>query len=265
MRVTTAEELIGASGRALATSKKVDMEASVAVHASALSIEGRNTCSSTACSAFTLPISARFAPSAIARVRTTWCASALVRALCMQWHASSSACSGVGMVCGEVDPHAAGLSTCFASSARPAVAIPTSAAAASSASPHVGTCAKPCPASTKLDGDATDSLLDVLEGGPSGSEGGGESDGVGPPPSLGPLEGRAGWRCDRRRRRGVGRGAARRRADAPSRPGAAPCAPPARPGAVRCAPRAASLVLPPESWLVPSLHSCDAGTTPPCA
>eukprot|EP00964_Phaeocystis_antarctica_P007490 scaffold4055_cov51-Phaeocystis_antarctica.AAC.2 len=145
------------------------------------------------------------------------------------------------------------------------------AAAASSASSRVGTSAKPCPAPTKLDGDATDSLLDVLEGGPSGSEGGGESNGVGPPPSLGSVggyEGRAGWCCDRRRRQGVGRGAARRRADAPSRPGAAPCAPPARPGAVRCAPPVPSLVLPPPSGfavLAPSLHSCDAGTTPPCA
>eukprot|EP00964_Phaeocystis_antarctica_P067619 scaffold40918_cov70-Phaeocystis_antarctica.AAC.7 len=69
-----------------------------------------------------------------------------------------------------------------------------------------------------------------------------------------PPRGRGGWRCDRRRRRGGGRGAARRRAGAPSRPGAAPCAP-----------RAASLVFPPASWLAPSLHSCDAGTTPPCA
>eukprot|EP00964_Phaeocystis_antarctica_P062890 scaffold37716_cov63-Phaeocystis_antarctica.AAC.9 len=90
----------------------------------------------------------------------------------MQWHASSSACSGVSMVRGGVEPHAAGLSTCTmrasccASSARHVVAISASAAAASSA-PVV------CFAK-RLDGDATDSLL---EGGPSGSEGGGESDG----------------------------------------------------------------------------------------
>eukprot|EP00964_Phaeocystis_antarctica_P078429 scaffold48786_cov61-Phaeocystis_antarctica.AAC.4 len=50
---------------------KVDMEAPVAVHTSAFSIVGHTTCSSTACSAFTVPISARFAPSAIARVRAT--------------------------------------------------------------------------------------------------------------------------------------------------------------------------------------------------
>eukprot|EP00964_Phaeocystis_antarctica_P088409 scaffold56259_cov64-Phaeocystis_antarctica.AAC.3 len=74
--------------------------------------------------------------------------------------------------------------------------------------------------------------------------------------------GRGGWRCDRRRRRrGGGRGAARRRAGVRLRSGAAPCAP-----------RVASLVLPPPSgfaapvpWLAPSLHSCDAGTIPPCA
>eukprot|EP00964_Phaeocystis_antarctica_P005419 scaffold2960_cov61-Phaeocystis_antarctica.AAC.3 len=165
------------------------MEAPVAVHASAFSIVGHTTCSSTACSAFTVPNSARFAPSAIARVRTTSCASVLVCALCMQWHASSSACCaclGVGMVC--VEPHAAGLSTCTmqasccTSFARPAVAISASAVAASSASPHGVTPAK------KLDDDTRDSLLDVLEGGPSGSEGGGESDGAGPPASLhGPV------------------------------------------------------------------------------
>eukprot|EP00964_Phaeocystis_antarctica_P028334 scaffold15975_cov65-Phaeocystis_antarctica.AAC.1 len=74
------------------------MEAPVAVHTSAFSMVGHIICSSTACSAFTVPISARFAPSAIARVRATWCArSVLVCALCMQWHASSSACSGVSM------------------------------------------------------------------------------------------------------------------------------------------------------------------------
>eukprot|EP00964_Phaeocystis_antarctica_P002805 scaffold1484_cov67-Phaeocystis_antarctica.AAC.3 len=72
------------------------MEAPVAVHTSAFSIVGHTSCSSTACSAFIVPISARFAPSAIARVRATWCAlSVLGCALCMQWHASSSACSGV--------------------------------------------------------------------------------------------------------------------------------------------------------------------------
>eukprot|EP00964_Phaeocystis_antarctica_P043727 scaffold25091_cov56-Phaeocystis_antarctica.AAC.3 len=65
-----------------------------------------------------------------------------------------------------------------------------------------------------------------------------------------PPGGRDGWRCDRRRRRGGGRGAARRRGDAPSRPGAAPCAP----GFSHLAP-----------WLAPSLHSCDASTTPPRA
>eukprot|EP00964_Phaeocystis_antarctica_P156073 scaffold125586_cov63-Phaeocystis_antarctica.AAC.1 len=54
--------------------QKVDMEASVAVHTSAFSIVGHTTCSRTACSAFTVPNSARFAPSAIARVRATWCA-----------------------------------------------------------------------------------------------------------------------------------------------------------------------------------------------
>eukprot|EP00964_Phaeocystis_antarctica_P049745 scaffold28816_cov67-Phaeocystis_antarctica.AAC.6 len=166
--------------------QKVDMEAPVAVHTSAFSIVGHATCSSTACSAFTVPNSARFAPSAIARVRATWCASVLVRALCMQWHASSSACSGVGMVCGGVEPHAAWFSTgtmqalCCASSARPVVAS-ASISAVSSVSPHVVISAN------KLDGDATDSLL--LEGGPSGSEGGGESDGVGPPDSLGSVGG----------------------------------------------------------------------------
>eukprot|EP00964_Phaeocystis_antarctica_P127585 scaffold91257_cov65-Phaeocystis_antarctica.AAC.1 len=237
---------------------KVDIEAPVAVHTLSFSIVGHTTCSSTACSAFTVPNSARFAPSAIARVRATWCAqSVLVCALCMQWHASSSACSGVSMVYGGVEPHAAGLSTCTmqalccASSARPVVAISASAAAASSDSPHVVSSAK------KLDGDATDSLL---EGGPSGSEGGGEYDGVGPPASLGSVggyEGRAGWRCDRHRRRGGGRGAARRRGGVRLRSGAA-----------RCAPRVASLALPPPSGFAapaPSLHSCDAGTTPPCA
>eukprot|EP00964_Phaeocystis_antarctica_P046641 scaffold26968_cov52-Phaeocystis_antarctica.AAC.1 len=69
-----------------------------------------------------------------------------------------------------------------------------------------------------------------------------------------PPAGRGGWRCARRRRRGGGRGAACRRGGAPSRPGAAPCAP-----------RVASLVLPPPSGFAPSLHSCDASTTPPCA
>eukprot|EP00964_Phaeocystis_antarctica_P044624 scaffold25644_cov62-Phaeocystis_antarctica.AAC.10 len=70
---------------------------------------------------------------------------------------------------------------CCASSTRHVVAISASdAAAASSVSPRVGTSAK------KLDGDATDSLL---EGGPSGSEGGGESDGVGPPALLGSVGG----------------------------------------------------------------------------
>eukprot|EP00964_Phaeocystis_antarctica_P044620 scaffold25644_cov62-Phaeocystis_antarctica.AAC.6 len=173
------------------------MEAPVAVHTSAFSIVGHTTCSSTACSAFTVPISARFAPSAIARVRATWCApSALVCALCMQWHASSSACSGVGMVCGGVEPHAAGLSTCTiralccASPARHVVAMSASdAAAASSVSPRVGTSAKPRPAPIKPNGDATASLLELLEGGPSGSEGGGESDGVGPPALLGSVGG----------------------------------------------------------------------------
>eukprot|EP00964_Phaeocystis_antarctica_P067620 scaffold40918_cov70-Phaeocystis_antarctica.AAC.8 len=123
--------------------QKVDMEAPVVVHTSAFSIVGHTTCSSTAYSAFTVPISARFAPSAIASLRATWCArSVLECALCMQWHASSSACSGVSMVCGGVEPHAAGLSTCTvqasccASSARPVVAIFASAAAASSVSPH---------------------------------------------------------------------------------------------------------------------------------
>eukprot|EP00964_Phaeocystis_antarctica_P156074 scaffold125586_cov63-Phaeocystis_antarctica.AAC.2 len=88
----------------------------------------------------------------------------------MQWHASSSACSGVSMVCGGVEPHAAGLSTstmqalCCASSARLVVAISASDAAASLVCSHAVSTAK------KPDGDATDSLL---EGGPSGSEGGG--------------------------------------------------------------------------------------------
>eukprot|EP00964_Phaeocystis_antarctica_P078428 scaffold48786_cov61-Phaeocystis_antarctica.AAC.3 len=103
----------------------------------------------------------------------------------MQWNASSSACSGVRMACGGVEPHAAGLSTCTmqalccASSARPVVAISTSVAAASSVSPQVSS-------AKKLDGDDTDSLL---EGGPGGSEGGGESDWVGPPALLGSVEG----------------------------------------------------------------------------
>eukprot|EP00964_Phaeocystis_antarctica_P145175 scaffold111174_cov63-Phaeocystis_antarctica.AAC.1 len=39
-----------------------------------------------------------------------------------------------------------------------------------------------------------------------------------------PSGGHGGWRCARRRRRGGGRGAAHRRAGAPSRPGAARCA-----------------------------------------
>eukprot|EP00964_Phaeocystis_antarctica_P107947 scaffold72585_cov56-Phaeocystis_antarctica.AAC.2 len=77
-----------------------------------------------------------------------------------------------------------------------------------------------------------------------------------------PPAGRGGWRCDRRRYRGGGHGAASRTTGVPSRPAAARCAPPARPGAVCCAPRVASLVLPPASWRVPSLHSCDAGCGP---
>eukprot|EP00964_Phaeocystis_antarctica_P077772 scaffold48318_cov65-Phaeocystis_antarctica.AAC.2 len=84
--------------------------------------------------------------------------------------------------------------------------------------------------------------------------------------------GRGGWRCDRRPRREGGHDAARRRAGVRLRSGAAPCAPLARPGAVCCAPQVASPVLPPPSGfaapasgLAPSLHSCDADTTPPCA
>eukprot|EP00964_Phaeocystis_antarctica_P005423 scaffold2960_cov61-Phaeocystis_antarctica.AAC.7 len=69
--------------------------------------------------------------------------------------------------------------------------------------------------------------------------------------------GRAGWRCDRRRRREGGRGAAHRTAGAPSRPAAAPFAPlvPSSP------------VGPPSGVAPspPSPHRCGAGASRPSA
>ena len=71
---------------------KLDKEAAVKAHASTLLILGRTICSSTACTALVVPVSIRFAPSAIASVLTTRNASMSVRQSCMSRNATSKAC-----------------------------------------------------------------------------------------------------------------------------------------------------------------------------